>query len=211
MDLKRRDFLGKAMSTALLASVPGSATQRSNSGKLDRLACNSWPFRGYFDAPHMHEYRDTKYPLLTQADFPEFLADNFKIHNVEFLPQHFTDTDPSTINKVKVGLAKANSHCCNLMGVEFSGGLFTPGADREAIAKEAERWIVVAVALGSPRITIALTGDGPVERTGDDSEPQVFLSRKQESLPRSSPLEQPKCSDLANLFVSTKGRKSLEF
>jgi hypothetical protein len=49
MGVKRRDFLGCAAAATLFASLPGSAKDQSNSGKLERLACNSWPFRAYFD------------------------------------------------------------------------------------------------------------------------------------------------------------------
>lgn len=161
MSMKRRDFLGVA-TAALLTSPNLPGMQRSNSDRLHRLACNSWPFRGFFDTPEMREYRDSKDPLLTQEQFPEFLADHFKIHNVEFLPQHFVDTEPGTIEKVKLGLKKANSRCCNLMGVELPGGVYNPKADRTNLAQYAERWFAVAVALGSPSITIALTGEGPV-------------------------------------------------
>lgn len=111
----------------------------------------------------MHEYRDPKKLLLTQAEFPEFLADQFGIHNVEFLPQHFTDTDEATISTVKIGLEKAKSQCCNLMGVEIPGGVFNPRANRETIANEAERWARIATALESPSITIALNGDKPYD------------------------------------------------
>jgi sugar phosphate isomerase/epimerase len=151
------------MSTSLLASLPAWAMQRSSGGKLDRLACNSWPFRAYFDTPQMHEYRDSKYPLLTQAEFPQFLADHFQIHNVEFLSQHFVETEPSTIDKVNAGLKKANSRCCNLMDVKVPGGAFTTHSDPKAVAREVDRWVGVAAALGCPSITVALTGDGPAD------------------------------------------------
>lgn len=151
------------MAASLVASVPGRAMYRSDNGKLERLACNSWPFRGYFDTPEMHSYRNPQYPLLTQADFPQFLADQFKIHNVEFLPEHFVDTEPPTIDKVKAGLKKAHSRCCNLMGVHVPGGAFTRGAAHQALAKDADRWVGVAAALGSPSITVALSGEGPAD------------------------------------------------
>ena len=146
--LSRRELLAGAVALPILGA--NSATSR--------LACNSWPFRAYFDTPQMHEYRKPQYPLLTQADFPEFLADHFQIHNVEFLPQHFADTDAATITKVKAALITAHSRCCNLMGVEIPGVLMK-GSDRKAIVTEAERWLGVAVALGSPSITVALNGD----------------------------------------------------
>jgi xylose isomerase-like TIM barrel protein len=155
MDQKRREFLVGGIAS-LMAPVPSN-------GKLNRLACNSWPFRAYFNTPEMATYRDAHYPLLTQAEFPVFLADHFGIHNVEFLPQHFTRTDPSSIEKVKAGLKKAQSRCCNLMGLELKGGVFTKGVDRNAMAAEAAHWAEVAVALGSPSITIALNGDEPFD------------------------------------------------
>ncbi len=162
MPLTRRDFVA----ASLFASVPAwnvSAAESKSKSKVDRLACNSWPFRAYFDTPQMHQYRKAEYPLLTQAEFPRFLADTFAIHNVEFLPQHFVDTEPSTINAVKAGLKKANSRCCNLMGVEIPGGVFDGGASRDVVIKEAERWTRIATDLGSPSITIALNGKEPFD------------------------------------------------
>ncbi|HEX7363243.1 MAG TPA: TIM barrel protein [Bryobacteraceae bacterium] len=164
-NVKRRDFLRSAGAAALFSSMPLLARQTgSKSSKVKRLACNSWPFRGYFDTPQMHQYRNPKYPLLTQPEFPEFLADHFHIHHVEFLPPHFVSTDPSTIDKVKAGLKKAHSTCYNLMGVDVPGGVYRRGADRQTAAKKAgERWVGVAVALGSPSITVELSGPGPVD------------------------------------------------
>ena len=154
----RRTFLA-----GLSWGVLGLARGESGGSKREQLACNSWPFRGYFDTPEMHQYRDKQYPLLTQAEFPEFLADQFGIHNVEFLPQHFVETDAAAVDKVKTGLQKAKSRCCNLMGVEIPGGVFTPAADPQAITSAAERWAGVAVVLGCPSITVALTGKGAVD------------------------------------------------
>lgn len=154
----RRSFV-----TTCAAILPASALlagQQAANKASDRLACNSWPFRAYFDTPQMHEYRDAKYPLISQAEFPQFLADHFNIHNVEFLPEHFADTSADTIQKVKAGLKKAGSRCCNLMGVGVPGGVYTKGLDRNAVVKAAERWAGVAVALGSPSITVPLDGQG---------------------------------------------------
>jgi sugar phosphate isomerase/epimerase len=161
MNLGRRQILRGTVAT--FGSAIPSWAQIGKSTKLGRMACNSWPFRAYFDTPEMHEYRDTKYPLLTQAEFPEFLADHFGIHNVEFLPQHFVDTNPATIEKLKAGLKKAKSSCCNLIGVELPGGAYAVNADVKAIAATAEKWVEAAVVLGSPCITVALGGDAPVD------------------------------------------------
>ena len=91
------------------------------------------------------------------------------------------DTEASTIDKVKAGLKKAGSRCCNLMGVELPGGVFTKNADHQAQAKEAERWVGVAVALGSPSITIALTGEGTPDpyTAADNLRPVVEIAHRQ--------------------------------
>ena len=165
MNSIRRDFLQNTTITALLSSLPVQPLPGQTPGSNDkrrRIACNSWPFRGYFDTPQLHEYRDPKLPSLTQAEFPQFLADHFNIHNVEFLPQHFVTTDPSEIAKVKDGLTKAKSRCCNLMGVDIPGGVYKK-ADPQTFVKEANRWVDVAVALGAPSVTVALGGPGPVD------------------------------------------------
>lgn len=163
MNIGRRRVLKTAVGAALVGCAPGWAGQESQGPKRNRMACNSWPFRAYFDTPAMHQYRQSKYPLISQAEFPEFLADHFQIHNVEFLPEHFLDTELSTIEGVKAGLKKAKSRCCNLMGVEIPGAVYNANANAQAITKIAERWVGVAVALGSPCITLALGGDGPVD------------------------------------------------
>lgn len=158
----RRDFLRSARLAALLPALPCARMLAGpGGGKVTKLACNSWPFRGYFDTPEMHQYRNPKLPLITQAEFPQFLADHFGVHNVEFLPQHFSDTQAATVDHVKAGLKNSRSRCCNLMGVELPHGVYAQGADVETVKQEAERWTTVALALGSPSITVALTGHGP--------------------------------------------------
>lgn len=157
--MDRRHFVKTAVAAGLFASLPARSQTSSGNSKRQRFACNSWPFRAYFDTPEMHHYRDAKYPLLNQWQFPEFLADTFGIHNVEFLPQHFADTQPSTIEKIKAGLAKAHSRCCNLMGLEPPGDVFARTDNHTAVLHEAERWLAVAVSLDCPTVTVALAGN----------------------------------------------------
>src|SRR5271170_2392639 len=130
--------------------------------KLDRIACNSWPFRGHFNTPGMTQFRDAKLPLLTQAEFPQFLADQLGINNVEFLPQHFVTADAAEVAKVKAGLKKSGSRCVNLMGVDIPGGVFGK-ADKQAILKAANIWVGVTAALGAPSVTVVLGGPGPAD------------------------------------------------
>ena len=64
--VNRRDFLRTGAGTIVLSSVAIPAMCGDSDSKLKRLACNSWPFRAYFDTPEMHEYRKPEYALLTQ-------------------------------------------------------------------------------------------------------------------------------------------------
>lgn len=160
----RRDFLrllsGMALTAPALAAPRGRATA-GREAKLRRITCNSWPFRGYFDTPEMHHYRNPRFPLLDQAKFPEFLADTFGIHSVEFLPQHFEDTSPAYVDGIKQGLARAHATVANLMGVEIPGGLYNPHLDQEKAMNAARTWIDIAAALGSPSATFPLGGRPP--------------------------------------------------
>ena len=160
----RRDFLrllsGMALTAPLLAVRPGGVAA-DRAAKLRRITCNSWPFRGYFDTPEMHHYRNPRFPLLEQTKFPEFLADTFGIHSVEFLPQHFADTSPAYVNEVKQGVTRAHATVSNLMGVEIPGGLYNPHLDRDKAMAMARTWIDIAVTLGSPSATFPLGGPKP--------------------------------------------------
>lgn len=156
MFTSRREFLSLALgagAAALTASAWGKAPRG-----LGRMGCNSWPFRGYFDTPRMHDYRDAKYPLLTQEQFPEFLADTFGIHDVEFLAGHFVSGDAGEVERVRRGLAKARSRCINIMDVSLPGGAYTPGLDPAATLAFGRQWIEIARALGAPSATFPLGG-----------------------------------------------------
>jgi sugar phosphate isomerase/epimerase len=174
MTINRRRFIQTTAFVPVAASAAKDQTTR-------RLACNSWPFRGYFDTPQLKEFRDPKLPLLQQQDFPHFLADHFGIHNVEFLPQHFLDTEQPTLEKVIASLKSARSLCCNLMGVELPGNIFSRTIDHQAIASEAARWLHVAKELNSPSITIALGGELPTNAAiaAENLKPVVDQARAQ--------------------------------
>jgi sugar phosphate isomerase/epimerase len=159
----RREFLRNTGGAALALSTIGWAKSSGRAAGLRRLTCNSWPFRGYFDTPEMRQYRNAKFPLLTQPEFPQFLADHFGLHSAEFLPEHFEDTTPAYVQKVKLGLHRAHSTLANMMGVEIPGGLYNPNLDHERAMTVARRWIDITVELGGPSATFPLGGPKPYD------------------------------------------------
>lgn len=163
--MQRRDFLSLAVIGAAAGAaglvLGSSARAARRPAHLGRLACNSWPFRAYFDTPQLAGYRDAKYPLLQQWEFPEFLADTFGIHSVEFLPQHFAATSPAYVAKVKAGLRKAHSRMVNLMGVDTPGGIYSPHLPPGAALAHGRLWVDIARDLGSPSATFVLDGPAP--------------------------------------------------
>lgn len=176
----RRDFLRLFSGMTLTIPVLAATRRQTREAKMSRIACNSWPFRGYFDTPEMHHYRNPRFPLLQQAQFPEFLADTFGIHAVEFLPQHFAETSAAYVAEVKRGVEKAHSTVVNLMGVEIPGGLYNPHLDQEKAMAAARTWIDIAVALGSPSATFPLGGKPPFDTrvAAGNLRPIVAYARK---------------------------------
>lgn len=159
--MNRRYFL-RATLAAAAGGAATAAWARAYNPKA-RLACNSWPFRGYFDTPAMHHYRDPSLPLLDQVQFPTFLADTFGIHAVEFLPQHFAETGAAYVAQVRAGVRKAHARVVNLMGVEIPGGLYNPRLDAARALAAGRLWIDIAAALGCPSATFVLGGPPPFD------------------------------------------------
>jgi sugar phosphate isomerase/epimerase len=179
--MNRRHFVGTLSGAALISALPLSAQANAEKRNraLARLACNNWPFRAYFENAGTRHYRDPKYPLLHQVDFPQFLADHFGLRSVEFLAPYFDETTPTYIATIKEGLRKARCSVANLGDVSVPGGLYNPGLDRKQAVAHVAQWIDIAGLLGSPSIKIDLTGPKPYDTTiaADNVMPIVSYAR----------------------------------
>lgn len=151
--LKRREFL--------IQAVAGIALGRAQAGsKLDRVSVMT----SYFGR-RMPDTRDQGAPAVKKdldiLDFPEMIADHFRIHNVEVQQMYFPSTEPSYFQKFQDRLKKAKSRVSN-MPLEFdpqgTPGIISVCSPDTAIRERAigltKQWIDHAARLGSPSVMV---------------------------------------------------------
>jgi sugar phosphate isomerase/epimerase len=166
--MKRRDFMvrlagalagrGLVWSNEVQAAAQQHATHRRtakpvSAGKITRVAISSWSFHNYFQATREKELSEPG-SMLTLLDFPEMIADRYKVHNLEFVAPHFASTEPTYLRELKAKLVRAYSYLVNIPldieEVSNAGGLSDPDEEIRARAISAvEKWIDIGKALGA--------------------------------------------------------------
>lgn len=161
--MKRRDFftrvaggltavglaerLGKSRAAALDTASAGPADKR----KL--IAVSTWSLHNYFASTREREF-NLPGKMLELLEFPEMIADRYKVHHLEFCAPHFASTEPSYLKELAARLAQAHAQVVN-MPVDIPelwhrGGLSDPDPKVRAKGVEgSKKWIDVAVAIGS--------------------------------------------------------------
>ena len=141
--------------------------------KLDRVGVSSWSFRNSFYAT-----RDAAAPAraasLALLDFPEMIADRYKVHNLELAARHFASIEPAYLLELKSSLLRARSRLINLAvnvrELESGGGLSDSQLDgRENAIAAAKRWIDIARQLGARSVSCdpGATDPGNLQLTVD--------------------------------------------
>lgn len=127
---------------------------------MDRIGMTTVVFR-----PRFRQTRIKSHPPvtdLTLLEVPEYFADRFKIHNLEFWNLHLESESVAYLNELKLKIARAKS---KLINIQCDGGqsLANPDASaRQEALKEARAWIDTAAALGSESARVNV-GRGTVE------------------------------------------------
>lgn len=162
--MKRRDFLARFAGTAAAAGLAGSASRlraggqgiasRADSdGKLLRVAVSTWSLHNYFPATRDEDF---KLPgdMLELLDFPEMIADRYKIHHIEICAPHFASTEASYLQDLKARLQKAHTHVVN-MPIDIDelwteGGLSDANPQvREKAVVACKKWIDIGKEIGT--------------------------------------------------------------
>ncbi len=162
--MRRRDFLARIAGAAsagaltrggdkLWAAAQGHAARLYSGDKRHRIAISTWSFHNYF-----HSTREREFALpgkmLAVLDFPEMIADRYKVHNLEFVAPHLASAESSYIRELKARLARVHSHLVNIPvdidELSTAGGLSDPDKKVRANAINAvKKWIDIGKDLGT--------------------------------------------------------------
>jgi sugar phosphate isomerase/epimerase len=160
----RRDFFnrlaGGAGVTALGKDLWGKTQRHSAaldaSDKRNRISVSTWSLHNYFRTTRAEDFTLSG-TMLALLDFPEMIADRYKVHNLEFCAPHFASTEKVYLQELKTRLAQARSHVVNIpvdiQELHAGGGLSDPDAEvRSAAVNAAKLWIDIAVAIGTKSV-----------------------------------------------------------
>ncbi|MGH9404270.1 MAG: sugar phosphate isomerase/epimerase family protein [Terriglobia bacterium] len=159
--LSRREFL---ITAGAFAAAAGAARRliaaephlRFPSGRRERLAVTSYPFRAFIESP-TNRARDARLPGMDLNDFAAMVAQKFDVHNINPLSNHLSSTAPAYLDGFRDAVAKAGSH---MVGLGLEGAAFWDAdpARRDAAVAYGKKWIDIAKALGAPSVRQHLRG-----------------------------------------------------
>jgi len=124
--------------------------------KRERISISTWSLHNYFQATREKEFT-LPGDMVALLEFPEMIADRYKVHNLEFCAPHFASTEKTYLQEIKSRLVSAHSRVVN-MPVDIDelwtgGGLSdTDNKVREAAVNGSKTWIDVAAAIGSKSV-----------------------------------------------------------
>jgi len=164
--MKRREFLTRLTGGAVAAGLAGSAGRlgaaanlapRPEAGaKLARIAVSTWSLHNYFESTREKEF-NLSGRMLELLEFPDLIADRYKVHHLEACAPHFASTEPSYLKEVKARLERAHSQVVNMpVDIEefwTKGGLSdTDNSVRHKAVAGGKKWIDVAAVIGSEAV-----------------------------------------------------------
>lgn len=155
--MNRRTFL-KASAMAAAAAT-GGPWRGAAAAPTERIALGTLTFR-----QHFRFTADPDVPvsmMLRLQDVPEYFADKFGVHAVEFWAMHFEGMSPAYLRDVRGCLEAAQS---TLVNVQIASDCHMAAEDedlRQEGLETARQWIDISAALGAKAARIN-TGDGSV-------------------------------------------------
>ncbi|HEV2176238.1 MAG TPA: sugar phosphate isomerase/epimerase family protein [Terriglobia bacterium] len=163
----RRRFLADSALLAASAAALGFARSPAPSppephlsfptAPRERLAVASYPFRKFIDSP-FNLGRDHTEPGMDLEGFAAMVVKRFNVRGIELLNNHFASTDAAYLSQLRNAFEKAGVHVVNIP-VDIHHSLYDPdAAKRQTAMDEAQKWVGVAVAVGSPSVRIHIEG-----------------------------------------------------
>jgi len=160
----RRDFFMRVAGGACILVAGGDLMGQTKHrpakvarpDKRDRISISTWSLHNYFQTTREKDFQLSGNTLVL-LDFPELIADRYKVHNLEFCAPHFATTEKTYLQELKNRLLRTHSRVVNIpvdiQELWNGGGLSDPDdAVRTAAVNGAKAWIDVAVAIGSKSV-----------------------------------------------------------
>lgn len=162
--MNRRDFFARMAGGVVAAGLAGSvgkvwavAEGHASGGdpkrKLSRLAVSTWSLHNYFPSTREPEF-NLPGNMVALLDFPEMIADKYKVHHLEFCAPHFASTEPSYLEELRSRLKRARARVVNMpVDIEelwTEGGLSDPNPEiRDRAVAAGKKWIDIGKAIGT--------------------------------------------------------------
>ena len=149
--MNRRRFLASSAVACGLGAIPGSASSSEPNCNFplnprERLAVASYPFRSEFDPKHHKR---------TLLEFPQLVVETFGVPGIEPLDEHFASTTPAYLERFRQALKKSKTHVVNIPVGVLHGSFYDPDPhNRRTAIDNAQKWIDVAAAVGSPSVRV---------------------------------------------------------
>lgn len=129
---------------------------------MKRIGLTTVTFRGRFRATRFKDLPVGR--ELTLRQVPEFFADRFKLHNLEFWSRHFESKSASYLKDLRKAVAKTRSTLINIQ-LDEPESLQMANADeakRQKTLSCAKEWLDICTSVGSKAIRVN-TGAGSME------------------------------------------------
>jgi sugar phosphate isomerase/epimerase len=158
--MKRRTFL-KLSAGAIVSGIarPSIVVARAKD-PMKRIGMSSVTFRARFRQTKIQNHPPIN--ELKLADVPEYFADRFKVHNVEFWSRHFESQSLAYLQELKKRVAQTKAILINVQIDEPYNLADSSEESRQKSVAFFKTWIDSAVALGSMSIR-ANTGSGTAD------------------------------------------------
>jgi sugar phosphate isomerase/epimerase len=146
----------------LLSSLALPAALRGQQPHVDfpteprrRLSVSTYPFRTVIKSVH-RESAESAHATLTLQDFAASIPSRFEVHGIEPWSPHFESTEPAYVQELSASFKGAGVHVVDIP-VDASVHPCDPDPQRRKDSLATwQKWVDVAVTLGSPSIRVHL-------------------------------------------------------
>lgn len=161
MKITRRQFSKSAGAVALSGLLSPHIVTAQAKDPMQRIAMTTVTFRARFAQTKIKKHPPVV--PLKLLEVPEYYADRFKVHNVEFWSRHFESLDAAYLADLKRQIGKAKARLINIQIDERYNLADANEEKRQQSIALVKKWIDAAVTLGAASAR-ANTGRGDLER-----------------------------------------------